>query len=402
MHYHRIIAAAAAAAPQEYTSLTGTPVKVVTAASGSYNDTLSSQMNKTSCPTMFVCNNAQSLENWHDYCLDLRGTKLYDMLESEDYCMYGEDGALCAVGYCYECYGLITNTSLLEKSGHTIDEIRSFDSLKAVAEDIHSRSAELGFDAFTSSGLDGSSSWRFSGHLMNLPLYYELKADNITSQPAELKGSCLDLFRNIWDLYIHNSSTPPDQLGSATGNMAEEEFGNGRAVFYQNGSWEYSALTAPDKYGMDPGSLTMLPIYCGADGEENAGLCCGTENYWAVNSRTDQKNIDATLGFIDWVLTSEPGRKMMADAFGVTPFRDHLPTENGFLTDAERMQTEGRYTVPWRFVLTPNTEAWREGVTSALMSYSSGGGSWDEVSSAFVNGWKYQYKLEHCILDQGR
>ena len=383
----------------EYTANTGTAVKIVTAASGSYDSTLSAQMNKTNCPTLFVCRNVSSLENWHDYCYDLRGSKLCDVLVSDDYCMYGEDGSLCAIGYCYETYGLITNTALLEQSGHTTEEIHDFDSLKAVAEDIHSRRTELGFDAFTSSGLESSSSWRFSGHLANLPVFYEFRDDHTTVQPAEIKGTYLAQFRNIWDLYIRNGTVPGDALSTATGNLAEEEFGTGKAVFYQNGSWEYQTLTSPEGFGMAPDTLTMLPLYCGVDGEENAGLCSGTENYWAVNSRTDQKNIDATLDFLEWVVTSDSGKKMMAEQFGNTPFKGHLPCENGFLNDAERMADAGRYNVAWRSVFTPNTESWRSGVTSALMEYSAGIGDWEAVETAFVNGWKYQYKLEHRILD---
>ena len=384
---------------KEYTELTGVQVKVVTAASGSYNDTLSSQMNKTRCPTLFVCNNAQSIDNWHDYCYDLSDTKLHEALNSDDYCMYGTDGSLCAIGYCYEAYGIITNIPLLEKSGHTLDEIHDLASLRSVAENIHRRKDELGYDAFTSSGLDSSSSWRFSVHLANMPLYYEFCEDDINVQPARIKGTYLDRYKDIWDLYIQNSSTAGNSLGRATGNMAEEEFGNGHAVFYQNGSWEFDALTSEEKYGMSPDSITMLPIYCGAEGEENAGLCCGTENYWAVNSRTDQKNIDATLDFLYWVVTSDSGKQMMADQFGATPFKDSLSCENVFLNDAERMKNEGKYTVSWKFGMTPNSEAWRAGVTSALMDYSAGNCEWQQVEDAFVKGWEYQYKLEHRILE---
>ena len=383
----------------DYTAQTGTEVKVVTAASGSYSDALSSQMNKNKCPTLFVVSNAQSLDNWHEYCYNLRGSKLHEMLESEDYCMYSENGEISAVGYCYECFGLITNKALLEKSGHSVSEITDFASLKAVAEDIHSRSGELGFDAFTSSGLDSSSSWRFSGHLADLPLFYEFQNRDIIVQPPELTGECLPLYRNIWDLYIRNGTVAGNALGSATGNLAEEEFGSGKAVFFQNGSWEYSALTDPERFAMQPDDITMLPIYCGAEGEENAGLCCGTENYWAVNARTDQQNIDATLDFLYWVVSSDTGKKMLAEQFGVTPFRDHLPGDNGFLNEAERLTAEGRYPVPWVFGMTPNTDAWRAGVTSALTDYSAGICEWQNVESAFISGWNYQYKLEHRILD---
>ena len=384
---------------EKYTEQTGTQVRVVTAASGTYTDTLTVAMNKTMVPTLFVVNGVQSLANWEDYCYDLRDSKLTDDLESEDFCMYGKNGALEAIGYCYECYGLIVNKSLLKKSGHDISEINNFASLRSVAEDIHSRSGELGFDAFTSSGLDSSSSWRFSGHLAALPLFYEFGEAGICSQPAEITGKYLGLYRNVWDLYINNSAVLPTALNTATGNMAEEEFGSGKAVFYQNGSWEYNSLTNAETFAMNPDDLAMIPIYCGAEGEENAGLCSGTENYWAVNSKADQKSIDATIAFLDWVVTSEEGRKMMSDSFGATPFKDSLPSVNTFISDADRLREEGKYTVTWDFIYTPNTDTWRAGVVSALQSYSAGTEDWGKVENAFVNGWSYQYKTEHCILN---
>ena len=55
-------------------------------------------------------------------------------------------------------------------------------------------------------------------------------------------------------------------------------------MFYQNGTWEYANLTG-EKFGMDPADLVMIPIYIGVEGEEDAGLACGTENCWAVNSQ---------------------------------------------------------------------------------------------------------------------
>jgi hypothetical protein len=32
------------------------------------------------------------------------------------------------------------------------------------------------------------------------------------------------------------------------------------------------------------------------------------------------------------------------------------------------------------------------------MDYSAGNGSWENVENAFINGWKYQYRLEHGIM----
>ncbi|MBR5090447.1 MAG: ABC transporter substrate-binding protein [Ruminiclostridium sp.] len=384
---------------EHYTELTGVPVKIITAASGSYPSTLSAQMNKPSPPTLFVCGDVRDIADWEYYCYDLGRTELSGMIGNTEQCLYDREGKMRAVGYCYEAFGIIVNKRLLAKAGYEVGDIRSFASLKAVAEDIHSRSGELGFDAFTSSGLDDSSSWRFSAHLANIPLYYEFRDDNITEQPASITGRYLGLYKNVWDMYINNATVPKDSIPDATGNMAEEEFGSGKAVFYQNGTWEYEKLTGSAGYSMDPGDLTMIPIYCGMEGEENAGLCVGTENYWAVNSQAGQKNIDATIDFMCWLVSSDEGRQMMSEQFGVTPFKGHTEPENVFFGAAKQYEDEKRYDITWEFGSTPNSTQWRAGVVSALTKYSCGGGDWSDVERAFAEGWSYQYRIENCIFD---
>ena len=82
-------------------------------------------------------------------------------------------------------------------------EINNFAALKAVDDAIQARKDELGvLGAFTSAGMDSSSDWRFKTHLANLPIYYEYKADGIGFTEA-LKGTYLDNYKQIWDLYIN-------------------------------------------------------------------------------------------------------------------------------------------------------------------------------------------------------
>ena len=372
-----------------YTEKTGVQVKVLTAASGQYDTTLTTEMDKgDNAPTLFQCGNQGAVNTWGSYCMDLTGTKLFNELTTEDFNMKGENGETLSIGYCYESFGIIVNTALLEKAGYKLSDITNFASLKAVAEDIHARASELGFDAFTSSGMDGSSSWRFSGHLANMPLFYEFRDDGVTEQPATIKGSYLDNFKNIWDLYINNSATQPADLATATGDQAESEFGKGEAVFYQNGTWEYANLTGT--FGMNAEDLAMIPIYCGVEGEEKAGLCCGTENCWAVNSQASEADIKATLDFLYWVVTSDEGTAMMAEQFGPIPFKAAKASSNVFFNDANAYIAEGNYVVTWAFNHTPNVDTWRAGVVDAMMQYCAGG-SWDNVVDAFVQGWAVQY-----------
>lgn len=202
---------------EEYTAETGVEVKVVTAASGTYSETLTAEMDKSSMPTLFQCGNQAGLDTWGDYCYDLKDTAVYKEMTTDDFNLFGENGEVFCIGYCYESFGIIVNKALLAEAGYELADITNFESLKAVAEDITARKDELGFAAFSSAGLESSSSWRFSGHLANMPLYYEFRDDGVTSQPATITGAYLDNFKAVWDLYINNSTCTPAELTTKTG-----------------------------------------------------------------------------------------------------------------------------------------------------------------------------------------
>ena len=379
-----------------YKEKTGVEVKVITAASGEYQSTLTAEMDKSDPPTLFIVGNTEAVKTWGDYCYDLKDTAVAKELNTDAYNLYDTSGRLCSIGYCYECFGIIVNKALLAKAGHSLDEIKDFASLKAVVEDIHSRAAELGFDAFTSSDMDPSSSWRFSGHLANAALYYESNDDGgWTETPATIKGTYLANFKNLWDLYIQNSAFETSTLATG-GHDAEAEFGKGEAVFYQNGNWEYSALH--DTYGIADEDLAMIPFYCGVDGEENAGLNCGTENCWAVNGRAKEKDIQATLDFMYWMVTDADATKKLADTFGAIPYKQAAAPANVFLKQANEYAGAGKYVMTWAFNYTPNVDEWRSGVVSAMNLYDADptDANWELVKTAFVEGWAAQYQAANA------
>ena len=369
-----------------YEKENGVKVKVVTAASGNYNSTLTSEMGKSAAPTLFVVGNQAAVKTWDDYCIDLKDTDVYKELSTDAFNLKDENGKVASMGYCYESYGIIVNKKLLTTAGYEITDIKDFASLKSVAEDIHKRADKLGFDAFTSSGMDDASSWRFTGHLANMPLFYEGRDDGWKDAPAEIKGTYLDNFKNVWDLYINNSKY--DKKTLATGGYdAEAEFKKGEAVFYQNGTWEYDAL----KKSISDDDMQMIPIYCGVEGEEKAGLCSGTENCWAVNAKASKADQKATLEFMKWLVTSKEGTKVMAEQFGAIPYKKAADSGNVFLKNANDLLEAGNYNVDWAFNYTPNVDEWRASLVAAMNKYDAGG-SWDDVKTAFVQGWATQYK----------
>ena len=372
-----------------YTEQTGVPVEVVTAAAGNYETTLMAEMGKSDAPTLFQVNGPVGLASWKDYCYDLSGSDIYGQLTSDSYALK-EGDTVYGIGYVIESYGLIVNKTLLAEAGYTVEDIQSFEDLKKVAEDITARKDELGFAAFSSAGMDGSSDWRYKTHLANLPIYFEYQDEGITSTDA-IKGTYLDNYKNIWDLYINNSTCAPSELAAKTGDDSRNEFLAGEAVFFQNGSWEYGNLTGEGKFTDD--DLAMIPIYIGVGDEAGQGLCTGTENYWCVNNMASEEDIQATLDFINWCVTSEEGTTAMANEMGfVIPFKGAAESPNLFVKQDAEMTAAGKTPVSWNFTTMPSEE-WKNVLGTALTAYAAGTGSWDDVVTAFVDNWAAEYQL---------
>ena len=384
---------------QKYKEQTGVEVSVLTAASGEYESTLTSEITKKNAPTLFQVNGPVGLSNWRDYCLDLSDSDIYSQLTSDEFALK-DNGRVLGIAYVIESYGIIYNETLLDRyfksswsSIKNADDINSFSKLKTVAEEIQSHKSEMGVDgAFTSAGMEGSSDWRFKTHLANMPIYYEYKDKNLNTSPA-IEGSYLSNFKNIWDLYINNATCAPSQIATKTGDDASSEFARGKAVFYQNGTWAANDVTGEGKLRSD--EIGMLPIYIGVNGEENQGLCTGSENYWCVNRNSSEADIKATLDFLGWVVTSEEGTRALSEDMGfVSPFKKAKASANPLIADAQKYIDEGKTPVAWVFSTIPS-DAWKNGVGGAMTAYAEGRGSWTAVEAAFVSGWANEYNKTH-------
>ena len=396
----------------------GADIDVKTPQSNSYEDELRDAVknNPDAMPTLFQINGPVGYAKWKDYTADLSNSPLYKQLTNPKLAIKDKDSKPVGVPYVTENYGLIYNKALLaryadlhnsklapEEDGKSFeDQITSFKKLKEVADDIQQRKDELGVDgAFTSAGFDSSSDWRFKTHLANMPLYYEFNGD--TKQPAEIKGSYLDNFRKIFDLYISDSTTPVSQLSTKTGEDAVYEFALGKAVFYQNGTWAWGDLA---NAGIKSDDVGMLPIYIGAPGEEKQGLATGSENYWCINKQASEKNQEATNKFLQWLLTDSWAQDVLAHRLGFdTPFKNFPKAKNPLVQAAvDYTAKEGKVPVTWVFVTMPSN-GWKDDVGSDLLTYAqatkdgmtstSANNAWNTLKKAFVDGWAKEYNIAH-------
>ena len=239
--------------------------------------------------------------------------------------------------------------------------------------------------------MDGSSSWRYTGHLINAAYYWEYVDDKAAWEtcPPSIKGTYMDNFRQLYDLMVVNSATPRADLANG-GFDAGAEFANGEALFYVNGNWEWSNLEGK---GMTAEQVHMYPYYCGVEGEENVGLNAGTENYWAVNAEASEEDIQATLDFMYWVVTDPEASAIAVGTFGTMPYKNAVASPNPFYGSANEYLAKGCDIMECVNGFQPNVDSYRATAVSALNDYNANPSddTWAPVVAAFVDGWATQY-----------
>ncbi len=391
----------------DYEAETGVKVKVVTAASGTYEQTLKSEVAKSDPPTIFQINGPVGFESWKDYCADLSGTKLYSYLSDQSLVVKSGDGVY-GIPYVVEGYGIIYNNAIMNKyfaltdratTVASMEEVNNFTTLKAVVEDMTARKADLGIEGvFASTSLSAGEQWRWQTHLANMPLYYEFK-DNTAFDSTVLAGLAAneiefkyaDNFKNIFDLYVNNSASQKGLLGSKTVNDSMAEFALGQVAMVQNGNWAWSQISGVEGNVVAAEDIKFMPIYTGVAGEETQGLCVGTENYFAINSQASPAKQEASIAFIEWLFTSEKGKDYVTNQLGfIAPFttfeEDEKPADP-LAKEVLAWMEKDVTSVGWTFAAFPS-EQFKNYFGDALLEYVQDSKTWDEVVTVVKDSWK--------------
>lgn len=389
---------------EAYEKETGIKLIVETAASGNYEQTLTAKMGTKEAPTLFQINGPKGYANWKNYCADLSDTELYKHLVDKSLAVT-VDGKVYGIPYVVEGYGIIYNEEITDKyfalsdkstSYNSMDEINSFSSLKALVEDMQKNADKLGIKGvFASTSLKTGEDWRWHTHLANIPIYYEFKDNNVDltgdkTKTVEFKYS--DNFKNIFDLYINNSVTDRKLLGSKIVDESMAEFSLGQCAMVQNGNWAWSQINGVKGNVVKQENIKYLPIYMGLNGEENQGLCIGTENFFAINSKASEAEQKATADFIYWLFSSETGKNFVINELDlIAPFdtfnENEVPNDPLAQEVIKWMNKDDINTIPWNFTVFPSV-TFKNDFGSALLQYSQGTKNWYDVKTLFVQKWK--------------
>lgn len=387
-----------------YEAETGIKVIVDTAANNTYEQTLISKMaNKEEAPTLFQINGPRGYNNWKDYCADLTGTELYAHLSDKSLAVT-VDGKAYGIPYVVEGYGIIYNKAITDKyfalpnkatSYTSMEEVNNYAALKAVVEDMQANKEALGIEGvFASTSLKAGEDWRWQTHLANLPVYYEFKTNNVdltSEQTKTITFQYSDNFKNIFDLYLNNSTIEPSKTGTKTVNDSMAEFALEKCAMVQNGNWAWGQVAGVDGNKVLAENVKYLPIYTGVEGEESQGLCTGTENFFCINAKASEAEQKAAADFIYWLYSSTTGKDFVTNKLGfIAPFdtfeENEKPTDPLAKEVLNWMSKDGVTSVAWNFTLFPS-QTFKDNFGSALLQYAQGTKTWEEVKTQVVNDW---------------
>jgi raffinose/stachyose/melibiose transport system substrate-binding protein len=386
-----------------YKAETGVTLKVVTAAAGTYEQTLKSEIAKADAPVLFQINGPVGYAAWKDYCADLKDTELYQHLSDKSMAVTDGDGVF-GLPYVVEGYGIIYNNAIMTKyfalegaKAKSMDEINSFAKLKEVVEDMTAQKDQLGIEGvFSSTSLKPGEDWRWQTHLANVPVFYEFRDNNIDiKDPAatlEIKFQYADNFKNIFDLYLNNSVTEPTLLGSKSVDDSMAEFALGRSAMVQNGNWAWGQISGVDGNVVLAEDVKFLPIYTGLPGEEKQSISIGTENFFAINSQASPEKQKLAADFIFWLYSSEKGKAFVTnDLKFIAPFdtfaENEKPTDPLAKSLISYMSNTDLYNVAWNFLVFPS-QTFKDNFGAALLQYAQGSLEWDAVKQLVVDQWK--------------
>lgn len=395
---------------EAYEKETGIKVKVSTAASGEYEQTLKSEMAKSDAPTLFQINGPKGYAAWKDYCADLTDTELYKHLTDKDLAIKS-DGKVYGIPYVVEGYGIIYNAEILNRyfalknrqsDVDSVEEIVNFETLKSVVEDMTRRKKELGIDGvFAATSLKSGEDWRWHTHLANVAISEEFDSRDIdlsTNAINEITFKYQQEFKNILDLYLNNSTTDKKLLGSKQVADSMAEFALGKCAMVQNGNWAWGQINNVSGNKVDAKNVKFLPIYTGIDGEEKQGLCIGTENFICINKNATAEQQKMAADFMYWLYASTTGKRFVTEELGfIAPFdtfdESEQPSDPLALELLNWMEKDDIDTIPWDFTVFPG-QAFKDDFGAVLLQYAQGTKTWDDVRSTVVNKWKSESALK--------
>lgn len=300
-----------------------------------------------------------------------------------------------------EALGIVYNTDITKKyfsladkavSINDMQEIKSFEMLKAVVEDMSKHKEELGIKGvFPTCAFAPNEEIQWKTHIMALPVYYEYKDKGITTTD-DFEFKYQENLKNLFDLYFNNCVGGASDFETMTMDDSIAQMARGEAAMIQHFDWIYKR-----KFQRMEGNiiteemLDMIPAYFGTKDEATQSLCIGHVWLYCVNRNVSPEEKKKAKDLLDWMYTSEKGKKQLQKMNCILPYktvtREDVPQLPLALRAYDMMCDPAKDDNYLAYIDVP-VEDIGSGFAANVLKYAKGEKPWDEVVAEFKAAWK--------------
>lgn len=357
-----------------------------------YGAALRAQFQSGNEPDIYNVGGPQDVSDWMGRLEDLSDAPWADKVLDGVASGVTVDGAVYGLPYNIEGYGLAYNKAIFEAAGVDASSIDTFDefeaALKTIKMKIESGELEGEFPLLEAPvSFAAAETWVTGLHASNGAFANEFEssleaydAENIEFKHADAYKAYLDLMAD----YSANAENKAKMNSVDYATQVDEGIAIERVAVIQQGNWIYGGVAGIDQKVADNLGFLPLPM----KGVREDSIAIGVPMYWSINSGAPDADKAAAKDFLNWLYTSEEGKKLVVnEMFFIPPLSgyDDVQPADPLAQDIMMYANEGR-TMPWVFMGYPTD--WGMGILGEqVQKYYAGAATWEEVVETVKAKW---------------
>ncbi|MDF2589709.1 MAG: transporter substrate-binding protein [Anaerocolumna sp.] len=359
------------ACAEEYKAETGVEVEVWGTTGDDYLQQLKIKLSNNQGPTVFSLAPGSESNDLKAYLADLSGLSF--ARDIADNMANVIDGKTVGIPYTVEGFGVVYNKNLVDAT-----KVTDFASFETMLKD----QKAAGINGFSLS----QESYFLIGHILNTPFALQTNPEEYVKKliSGEVKMQDTPEFVDFAKFMVairENTNNPLEvNYDKETG-----DFATGKSASIHQGNWCYGMFTDYD-LGFDMGMMP-LPIL------GNDKVAVSVPTCWYVNSQATDAEIKAGKDFIEWLYTSETGKKYLLKEFGFIPVLKSMQSDSLDPLSAEvaRYTSEGK-TISW-----PMNAYWPAGIVDVYLKPVT-----EEFFTTDMSGEDFLAKLTDAFVQAGK
>ena len=353
-----------------------------------YGAALRSKFQSGQEPTIFNIGGPQDVEDWQDKLEDLSKEAWVGQAFEGTLGAVSNDNGMFGMPFNQEGYGFIYNKQIFEKAGIDPSTITSMDALTEAVKTLDSKKDELGLEAVFA--VPGKEKWVTGLHLLNVALSNEFESGKESYEAKDLEFKYNKELKDLLDLQCDYAFMPDGKKASINSvdyaMQIEQKYSTGKVAMVQMGNWAYGGINGVNPEIAENSGILPLPL----KGVKEDSIPVGVPMYWSINKDESDEEKAAAKEFLNWLYTSDEGKKMIIEDFNFIPafkgYEDEsLQPKDPLSADVLKYSNEGK-TMPWVFMGYPS--GWGENVVGAdVQKYLDGSMSWEDLVKNAQDTW---------------